>query len=146
MIGFFRGSPFFHPNAPSTLPTIFSLKLRGRTTASFILGLVVVVGGLRLLLIFMSLQMSRMSTTHTILNGSPVMVAILSHCVGGKEDRCTVSKVFACILLLVGIYLTSEIENAVDEAVSLHSYLVYETVNFKFVFNLCFRPILSMHS
>ncbi len=79
--------------------------------------LAVSVGGLRLNVIFAALKISSMSIVHTLLNGSPVLVMLLSHCMLNKQDPFTKMKAFASVLLLIGIVLNTNPLEAIDEAV-----------------------------
>eukprot|EP00095_Tigriopus_kingsejongensis_P002702 maker-scaffold665_size116259-snap-gene-0.15 protein:Tk02702 transcript:maker-scaffold665_size116259-snap-gene-0.15-mRNA-1 annotation:"transmembrane protein " len=69
-----------------------------------ILAVVVVFGGFRLCLIFAGLQLIHMSTVHTILNGAPILVMVLSHFLL-QNDRFSVVKGLSCILLIAGVLL-----------------------------------------
>lgn len=65
---------------------------------------VVLIGGIRLCLIFAGLQLIHMSTVHTILNGSPILVMVLSHFLL-QNDRFSWVKGLSCILLVAGVIL-----------------------------------------
>ncbi|TRY73428.1 hypothetical protein TCAL_07780 [Tigriopus californicus] len=65
---------------------------------------VVLIGGIRLCLIFAGLQLIHMSTVHTILNGSPILVMVLSHFLL-QNDRFSWVKGLSCVLLVGGVVL-----------------------------------------
>lgn len=85
------------------------------------LAFTVLIGGLRLNLIFAALQLSPMSIVHTLMSGSPVLVMLLSHCLLNKDDQFTVLKGVASVLLVGGILLNANPMDAIRDAVSKNS-------------------------
>ncbi len=82
---------------------------------NFYLSLVVGLGGIRLCLIFGSLQLVPMAIVHTLLNATPVVVMILSRFL--LRDKFTALKVMASAWLLLGVALNSNPISAVLKAV-----------------------------
>ena len=79
-------------------------KLWDRHWVYVVLSGVVLMGGIRLCLVFLGLQLIHMSTVHTIMSGAPVVVMCLSHRLL-RNEPFTVIKGFSCTMLIVGIVL-----------------------------------------
>ncbi len=78
----------------------------------------VVVGGLRLNVIFAALQLSPMSIVHTVLSGSPVLVMALSHLLLNRQDPFSGMKALASVLLIAGVVLNANPMSAINDVVS----------------------------
>ena len=65
-------------------------------------------------------QLAPMTTVHTILNGNPIMVMVLSQCLLAN-DKFTVFKALGCVLLATGITLNGKIEEMSLQPVRLTS-------------------------
>jgi drug/metabolite transporter (DMT)-like permease len=61
------------------------------------------LGGLRLSFLFGALELIPMGLVHTILNGSPVIVMVLSHFI--LKDPCNMLKTVSTLGLLAGVVL-----------------------------------------
>ena len=118
-----RPSPSSSSSVP---PTLFdpatgkpAVNQETKVPASTWLGLVsaVVVGGLRLCLIFVALQLVPMPVVHTLMSGSPILVMFLSHCMLRKDDQMTWVKMVSAVLLAAGVVLNSNPYHAIADAV-----------------------------
>lgn len=78
--------------------------------------LVVVFGGIRLCLMFLALNLVPLTIVSTMMNGTPVVVMLLSTCL--LKERMTALKVIACVLLILGVLLNSNPYEAIMKAVS----------------------------
>lgn len=70
--------------------------------------LATIFGGIRLNLIFFALSTVPMALVHVVLNGSPVMVLVISHFMLGNQDRITRLKVTGASFLIIGLLLAFE--------------------------------------
>ncbi len=72
------------------------------------------VGGFRLSFIFAALMLAKMTTVHTMLNGTPVVVMLLSAAMLKKADKFTCNKALASVMLIGGVLLGSDLDDIVD--------------------------------
>ena len=97
----------------------FKDKTSWKSRAIFLALLTSVVAGIRVAFIFQALQATGLGSVHAIWQGSPLVVMICAHFFLG--DRLTPLRIFAALLLVVGIVLNAmpkDVNNLTSEVIS----------------------------
>ena len=83
------------------LPTTTCISRLRRWSPYLILAIVTVIGGIRLSLLFQAFQLIPITSVHTIINASPVLVMLLSHFI--LNDSYNLLRVFSSMGFVLGV-------------------------------------------